>query len=609
MENKIITVGILFGFLLILIILEIGKTNAPVEKYKILKVLEADEFYIDINKNNKIDADENFKLKDIIAFKPVKSYNINQRLNKLGLSLDEYLKLGYVARLWAIENLENKEVILYNITKDKINDNLKFASIIYNNEDLGEYYLKHGLAELYAKSKNIKYLRNRNYNKSKQNAKLIDDNAFIFLNLKNNTYHNLNCEYLPSISNGALVLKNKIDVKLKPCHSCVIKTKTKSIYENKYGYIIPKSKSIYRKSIYKNFSDIEFYYINPYENIKPLNSCKTDICKRIVKEINASKSCINLALFEIDNQAEIMSALNNAIKRGVIVKAVVDKSATNEYINKETFANAFGAKRDSKSSIMHNKFIVFDDRKVMTGSTNLTNTGFSYNSNSVIIINSSKAASIYNQEFNQMYNGHFSKNKKYYDKHEINLTNSKVAIYFSPNDDIYNNVIAKLLKSAKEEIFVSIFYLTDKNFINELIAAKKRNVNVLVMIDALGAINFKDRIKLLKDNKIPVITENWGGKNYEKTIMIDSNILITGSANFSKSAFYKNDENILVIKNALAAKFYRDYYLYLFNSIDKKYLKFIPRAESFESIGSCDDGIDNNFDGKIDKEDIGCKIY
>ena len=33
-------------------------------------------------------------------------------------------------------------------------------------------------------------------------------------------------------------------------------------------------------------------------------------------------------------------------------------------------------------------------------------------------------------------------------------------------------------------------------------------------------------------------------------------------------------------------------------------------AKAFEgkySIGSCSDGVDNNFDGKIDMEDAGCK--
>jgi phosphatidylserine/phosphatidylglycerophosphate/cardiolipin synthase-like enzyme len=149
--------------------------------------------------------------------------------------------------------------------------------------------------------------------------------------------------------------------------------------------------------------------------------------------------------------------------------------------------------------------------------------------------------------------------------------------------------------------------LTDRKFVNELVSAKKRNVEVVVLMDAVAAINFKDRMATLKAANIPVIVENWGGKNHEKTIMIDEEYLIIGSCNFTISGFYKNDENMLVIQNKNIAEFYADYFLYLFNSIDKKYLKYAPRAESFESKNSCYDGIDNNFDGKIDFDDDGCK--
>ena len=42
--------------------------------------------------------------------------------------------------------------------------------------------------------------------------------------------------------------------------------------------------------------------------------------------------------------------------------------------------------------------------------------------------------------------------------------------------------------------------------------------------------------------------------------------------------------------------------------VPDKYLKFNPKAESYESIGSCSDGVDNNFNGKIDKEDELCRL-
>ena len=52
---------------------------------------------------------------------------------------------------------------------------------------------------------------------------------------------------------------------------------------------------------------------------------------------------------------------------------------------------------------------------------------------------------------------------------------------------------------------------------------------------------------------------------------------------------------------------YRQYYFKLYNSIDEKYLFKYPHAEGFESGNSCYDGIDNDFDGKIDMQDENCK--
>ena len=45
---------------------------------------------------------------------------------------------------------------------------------------------------------------------------------------------------------------------------------------------------------------------------------------------------------------------------------------------------------------------------------------------------------------------------------------------------------------------------------------------------------------------------------------------------------------------------------YLWKMIPDKYLKFNPKAESPDSIGSCFDGVDNNFNGKIDKDEPFC---
>ena len=77
--------------------------------------------------------------------------------------------------------------------------------------------------------------------------------------------------------------------------------------------------------------------------------------------------------------------------------------------------------------------------------------------------------------------------------------------------------------------------------------------------------------------------------------------------NFSNSGEKKNDENTLIIEDNRLAGFYRDFFLYLWKKIPDKYLKQNVRAEGKDSIGSCSDGIDNNFDGLIDSHDAACR--
>ena len=74
--------------------------------------------------------------------------------------------------------------------------------------------------------------------------------------------------------------------------------------------------------------------------------------------------------------------------------------------------------------------------------------------------------------------------------------------------------------------------------------------------------------------------------------------------NFSKSGENKNDENCLIIESERFAKYYSEFFEYLWNKIP--YKQYV-RAEGKDSIGSCSDGVDNNYDGKIDMEDAACQ--
>ena len=180
-------------------------------------------------------------------------------------------------------------------------------------------------------------------------------------------------------------------------------------------------------------------------------------------------------------------------------------------------------------------------------------------------------------------------------------------MYYSPKDNIINTVIIPKINLAKKYIYIPTFLITEQNITNALISAKKRGVEIKVIVDATNAQNTYSKHKILRQHGIKVKTENYAGKLHSKTILIDDKYSIIGSMNFSKSGNNKNDENLIVIENTKITQFYKQFFLYLWGRISDYWLTHDASSESVYSIGSCSDGIDNDYDGKTDMADEGCK--
>ena len=129
-------------------------------------------------------------------------------------------------------------------------------------------------------------------------------------------------------------------------------------------------------------------------------------------------------------------------------------------------------------------------------------------------------------------------------------------------------------------------------------------MEVKILLDAVAAENTYSKHKELRLAGIAVKVENWAGKMHQKSMIIDDKTVVIGSMNFSKNGENSNDENCIIVQNApKLAKKYKQHFLMLYNSVPDKWLTKNPRPEAPESIGSCSDGVDNDFDGLIDAKD------
>ena len=510
--------------------------------FEILEVVEGDLFYIDINKNKVKDQDELFHLNLVNVFPSVKSAKTSFISKIYSITQEEAIELGKGAKKFSKNALENKFVKVDILSKANENKDYGYVQIFLDNIDYAKILLREGWGYSYNPEKYDYYLAFEDINKIHKNA---------------------------SISKPKITQPKKPEIK----------------------YIT---------------DDIEIYLINPTITKKPSAQSKTTVALALIKEIKKAKSTIYFALYDFNSQDEIYNALLQAKVRGVKVLGVADYSSKQTEENK--YLKSFDVIKDTSDTLMHNKFFIFDSNCVFTGSMNLTSTGSGgYNSNVAIIMRNKEIAKIYENEFFDMRKGNFqySKTKRNLPKVKIN-DKDILSIYFTPKGDVFNTHIRPIIKNAKKEILVSAFYLTHKGLTTELLEAEKRGVKIKIILDAVGASSKASKHRILRDSRIDLKVENWGGKNHEKSILIDNKYLITGSANLSYSGYNKNDENIIIIESEKIGKIYKEHFNMLYNSIDDKYLVITPQAESIYSINSCTDGIDNDYDGLIDKEDPAC---
>ncbi|MBQ7126183.1 DUF1669 domain-containing protein [bacterium] len=400
----------------------------------------------------------------------------------------------------------------------------------------------------------------------------------------------------------------------------------KESIEKTSRYVIMKSSHIRWARLYKSIikipdiqdsysdNDIKLLLSDFTQNLKPRRECTTSICKEIVSSINNAERSIDIAIYGYSDIKNLRSALSKAVLRGVKIRLVYDADSKNRNIYPDTKllldiltdnSSDFGSYESN--SLMHNKFYIFDDKKLITGSANLSHTDMSgFNSNSVIVIESEGVANIYKKEFEQMYFGKYHNDKTPIHDKSITHGNTSLKILFSPQDKSITNYIIPLINNAKNYIYIPTFVLTDIRVVNALTNAKKRGVDVKIIIDALNASIKHSKHKELRAAGIDVKTENYAGKMHSKSMLIDDKYTVIGSMNFSNSGENKNDENIVIIENVGMTKFYKQFFLYQWQKIDNKWLYKNARAESKDSIGSCSDGIDNNYNGLIDSEDFAC---
>lgn len=135
------------------------------------------------------------------------------------------------------------------------------------------------------------------------------------------------------------------------------------------------------------------------------------------------------------------------------------------------------------------------------------------------------------------------------------LDDVPLSVCFTPNKKCQSQIIRQIDKAVKS-IFVQAYSFTDQDIAHALAKAFKRGVDVKVILDKSNRKDGRSAKDIIIQIGVPVRFDSPNGIAHNKIIIIDENIIITGSYNFSVAAYKRNTENLLILSHSSLANDY-----------------------------------------------------
>jgi phosphatidylserine/phosphatidylglycerophosphate/cardiolipin synthase-like enzyme len=133
-------------------------------------------------------------------------------------------------------------------------------------------------------------------------------------------------------------------------------------------------------------------------------------------------------------------------------------------------------------------------------------------------------------------------------------------VCFVPGDRDCEAVITGEIDQATREVLVQAYSFTSDAIVRSLVAAKRRGVDVRVILDAKATSEErKEQIaaQTLVNSGVVVLIDGNFAIAHSKVVIIDGRRVETGSYNYTASARRRNSENLVVLEGSEIAGQYR----------------------------------------------------
>ena len=338
---------------------------------------------------------------------------------------------------------------------------------------------------------------------------------------------------------------------------------------------------------------VDTYFNDP--GTRDANMWRPDVLDVMIEMIDGAQDSIDFAVMGFSHP-EIVPAFERAWDRGIDLRMVGDAG--------HLYNSGYDLFRDrqipmvvgNQNHIMHNKFMVVDDRFVFGGTSNWTPTDMERNSNNFFVVDSPNVAADFTAEFEQMFAGAFGHSKVEIDNgRTYTIGDTEVEVWFSPNEDSMGRIL-EIVDGAEESVRFTIFAFTKDQVGSALIQKQAEFIerdaaegvtrddefrtqrSVAGVIDRsqlhsngqyheayrLLAAGIPMRMDGIDTSRQPGDYQAGGGRLHSKTMVIDAYgenpVVITGSFNWSSSATVSNDEYMLVMHGPRVAQEFDAYF-------------------------------------------------
>jgi phosphatidylserine/phosphatidylglycerophosphate/cardiolipin synthase-like enzyme len=130
-----------------------------------------------------------------------------------------------------------------------------------------------------------------------------------------------------------------------------------------------------------------------------------------------------------------------------------------------------------------------------------------------------------------------------------------IETYFSPKGGVTDAVVREI-DAAEQTIFVQAYSFTSAKIAEALVNAHRRGVVVHVILDRSNVGEKYSYADFLAHSGVPVLIDARHEIAHNKIMILDGQVVITGSFNFTKQAETSNAENLLVIRDRQIAERY-----------------------------------------------------